>query len=162
MRQSWISWNRLVGGLILACLPLASPAADELPAATRLDVEARSAAAAGGPLIVIFSRADCSFCRAVKRDFLLPLAADPRYGKHLLIREIRQDTELPVTDFAGKATTHAAFAAAEQVRLVPVVAFYGPGGRVLHAPIIGARLPDFYRSYLEDAVEQSTLALKKP
>jgi hypothetical protein len=44
----------------------------------------------------------------------------------------------------------------------PVVAFYGPDGRKLADPIIGARLPDFYSSYLDDAIEQSSKALKKP
>lgn len=162
MRQSWNDGVRLIGALILACLPLASPAAGELPAAARLDAEAAAAARAGGPLIVIFSRADCSFCQTVKRDYLTPLAADPRHAKRVVIREVRQDAATPLRDFAGLATTHAAFAAAEKVKLVPVVAFYGPGGRQLHPPIVGARLPDFYQSYLEDAVEQSAQALKKP
>ena len=98
----------------------------------------------------------------MKRDYLQPLAADPRYGKRVVIREVRQDSDATLRDFAGQPTTHAAFAAAEKVKLVPVVAFYGPGGRRLHPPIVGARLPDFYQSYLEDAVEQSALALKKP
>lgn len=162
MRQSWNDGVRLIGALILACLPLASPAAEALPAAAALDAEAAAAARAGGPLIVIFSRADCRFCQAVKRDYLQPLAADPRYGKRVVIRELRQDSDAALRDFAGRPTTHAAFAAAEKVKLVPVVAFYGPGGRQLHPPIVGARLPDFYQSYLEDAVEQSALALKKP
>jgi hypothetical protein len=45
---------------------------------------------------------------------------------------------------------------------VPVVAFYGPDGRQLADPIVGARLPDFYQSYLEEAVEEAAKALKKP
>jgi thioredoxin-related protein len=161
MRQSWKSWRVLVGGLILACLTVASSGAADLPLASQLDSEARQAAKAGGPLIVIYSRADCSFCKTIKRDFLGPMAVDPRYAGRVVIREVAQDSNAPLTDFAGRATTHAAFAAAEKIRLVPVVAFYGPGGRKLHAPIIGARLPDFYQSYLEDAVEQSALALKR-
>jgi len=162
MRQSWKTWSGLFGGLILACLPLAPLAAAELPRASQLDAEARQAARAGAPLIVIFSRADCSFCQTIKRDYLQPLAADPRYAGRVVIREIGQDTEAPLTDFSGRPTTHARFAAAEKIRLVPVVAFYGPGGRKLHESIVGARLPDFYQSYLEDAIEQSAKALKKP
>ena len=48
----------------------------------------------------------------------------------------------------------------EKIKLVPVVAFYGPNGQRLADPIVGARLPDFYQSYLETAVEQSITALK--
>ena len=61
----------------------------------------------------------------------------------------------PFTD-----TLNARFATGEKIKLVPVVAFYGPNGQRLADPIVGARLPDFYQSYLETAVEQSITALK--
>jgi uncharacterized SAM-dependent methyltransferase len=51
-------------------------------------------------------------------------------------------------------------ARAEKIKLVPVVAFYGPQGKRLAEPIIGTRLPDFYPSYLEESIEKSSLALK--
>ena len=53
-------------------------------------------------------------------------------------------------------------AAREKIRLVPVVAFYGPDGRQLAAPIVGALLADFYPTYLERALDQASGALKKP
>jgi len=40
-----------------------------------------------------------------------------------------------------------------------VVAFYGANGKRLADPIIGARLPDFYQSYLEEAIEKSAATL---
>ncbi|MPN42759.1 hypothetical protein SDC9_190316 [bioreactor metagenome] len=43
----------------------------------------------------------------------------------------------------------------EKVKLVPVVAFYGPDGRQLAEPIVGARLPDFYQSYLDDGIDNA-------
>ena len=124
--------------------------------------EAEQAARAGAPLIVIYSRADCKFCRAIKRDYLEPMAADTKSGKRLVIREIGQDRDTPLTDFQGQPTTHAAFAAREKIKLVPVVAFYGPNGRKLAEPIVGARLPDFYQSYLDDAIDQASRQLKIP
>lgn len=152
----------LLGGLILTCAPFAALDASELLAANDLRAEARQAAQAGGPLIVIYSRADCKYCKAIKRDFLEPLADNPRYAKRIVIREVGQDRDTPLTDFTGHASTHATLSAAEKIKLVPVVAFYGPDGRKLADPIVGARLPDFYQSYLEEAIEQSSRALKKP
>jgi thioredoxin-related protein len=137
--------------------------ASELLPAVDLRAEAARAAKAGGPLIVIYSRQDCKYCEAVKRDFLKPMAANPRYRDRVLIRQINQDgDEQALTDFKGQTSTHARVAAAEKVKLVPVVAFYGPEGRKLAEPIVGARLPDFYQSYLEDGVEQASRNLKKP
>lgn len=154
-------WARLSGGLILAWLATHALAATDLPLAGDLRAEAAQAARSGTPLIVIYSRQDCKYCEAVKRDYLKPLAA--RHPDRLLIRQINQDGEtLALTDFKGSVSTHARVAAGEKVKLVPVVAFYGPEGRQLAAPIVGARLPDFYQSYLEDAIEQSARALKKP
>ena len=133
-------------------------AGNDLPAAVDLRAEAAQSAAAGRPLVVIFSRADCRYCATVKRDYLKPLAANPRY-QGILVRQVNQDSDAPLTDFHGDKTTHARFAAAEKVKLVPVVAFYGPQGRRLAEPIIGARLPDFYQSYLEEAIVKATASL---
>ena len=155
-------WAGLWGALILACTPLVALDASELLSAANLRAEAEQAARAGAPLIVIYSRADCKFCQAIKRDYLEPMAADTKSGKRLVIREIGQDRDTPLTDFQGLPTTHAAFAAREKIKLVPVVAFYGPHGRKLAEPIVGARLPDFYQSYLDEAIAQSSRQLRKP
>lgn len=151
----------LWGGLILAWQAAPALSATDLPAAENLQAEARQAAHNGAPLIVIYSRKDCKYCETVKRDYLQPLSQNPRYRDKIVIRQVNQDGETQnLSDFKGAATTHARFAASEKIKLVPVVAFYGPDGRKLADPIIGARLPDFYSSNLDDAIEQSSKALK--
>lgn len=159
MRQGLIG---LFGVTILACVAAPSWSATDLPVAVDLKQEAAQAARSGTPLVIIYSRKDCKYCETVKRDYLKPLAADPKYHNKIVIRQINQDGNQALTDFKGGATKHAQFAASEKIKLVPVVAFYGPDGRQLSTPIIGARLPDFYLSYLEEAIEQSGKALKKP
>lgn len=152
-------WAGQLGGLILACAPMAALDASELLRAADLRAEAEQAARRGVPLIVIYSRDDCKFCKTVKRDYLEPLAAGQ---KAPLVREISQDRDAPLTDFQGRPTTHAAFATGEKIKLVPVVAFYGRNGRQLAEPIVGARLADFYQSYLDEAIALSSRQLKKP
>ena len=152
----------LCGVAILACAPATTLAAPPLAEAADLRAEAARAARAGGPLIVIYSRADCKYCQTVKRDYLQPLAADPQRGKRVVIREIRQDAALPLRDFAGRPTDHASFTGARGIRLVPVVAFYGPDGRELAEPLVGAGLPDFYQSYLDDAIAAAARRLARP
>ena len=147
-------------GIALGLLAASVMAATDLPAAQDLRADAEKAARAGGPLIVIYSRKDCKYCETVKRDYLKPLAANPRYRDKLVVRQINQDSDAQLVDFRGEATTHARFAGSEKIKLVPVVAFYGPQGKQLAEPIVGARLPDFYPGYLEDAVEKSSLAIK--
>lgn len=153
-------WAGHLGTLILACVPVAALDASELPFAADLRTEARLAAAAGGPLVVLYSRADCRFCRTLRRNYLAPLATPA--GGQLVVREIAQDSTAPLTDFTGRTSTQAAFAAAAKIRLVPVVAFYGADGRQLAEPIVGARLGDFYQSYLDDALAKAQRALQRP
>lgn len=144
--------------LLALCAGSAGAAGNDLPLATNLRAEAEQARLAGGPLIVIYSRPDCKYCELVKRDYLKPLAASPHH-KGIVVRQVNQDSDAPLTDFRGEKTTQARFASSERIKLVPVVAFYGTNGKQLAEPIIGARLPDFYQSYLEEAIEKSAAAL---
>ena len=149
----------LLAGLLAFSAAGGLAAGTDLPAAQDLRADANKAARAGGPLIVVYSRKDCKYCETVKRDYLKPLTANPRYRDRVVIRQINQDSDAPLIDFRGEATTHARFAASEKIKLVPVVAFYVPQGKHLAEPIVGARLPDFYPSYLEESVEKSSLAI---
>ena len=149
----------LLAGLLAFSAASGLAAGTDLPAAQDLRADANKAARAGGPLIVVYSRKDCKYCETVKRDYLKPLTANPRYRDKVVIRQINQDSDAPLIDFRGDATTHARFASSEKIKLVPVVAFYGPQGKHLAEPIVGARLPDFYPSYLEESVEKSSLAI---
>ncbi|HXE37719.1 MAG TPA: thioredoxin family protein [Azonexus sp.] len=153
--------NALFAVLLLACAALpALGLGAELPPAADLRSEAEQAFRKGGPLIILFSRDDCKYCATIKRDYLKPLASHPRHRDRVVVRQINQDSSAALIDFRGEATTHARFADGEKIRLFPVVAFYGPNGKRLAAPIVGARLPDFYQSYLDDAIEQSVAALR--
>lgn len=147
--------------LLLALSATAFAAGNDLVAAVDLRAEAARAAQSGSPLVLMFSRADCRYCEAVRRDHLKPLASDRRY-QNLLIRQVNQDSDAPLRDFRGDKTTHARFAGSQKVKLVPVVAFFGPQGRPLAEPILGARLPDFYQSYLEAALATASAALADP
>lgn len=151
----------LLGGLILACAPAAALDPSGVLPARDLRAESAAAAKAGLPLLVIYSRDDCKFCKAVKRDYLEPMSRHPRYRDRLVIREIRQDSEQALTTFSGESTTHARFSGKEKIRLVPVVAFYGPDGRQLADAIVGTRLPDFYQSYLDDGIDNASKRLLK-
>lgn len=148
--------------LLLLCLALPAAHGHELLAALDLRSEAEQARRLGGPLIILFSRQDCKYCRIVKRDYLQPLSATPGDGKRRLVRQINQDSNAPLIDFQGARTSHAAFAAGEKIKLVPVVAFYGPDGRHLAPAIAGLRLPDFYQAYLDEALELSVRKLQQP
>lgn len=145
-------------GLHLPAGAARSAGPNELPRAVNLQQESRQAAARGQPLIVLFSRQDCRFCDQVRRDYLMPMArASARDGP--VVRQVDQDRDTPLIGFDGTTISHARFASQQKIRLVPVVAFFGPDGQALGKPIVGLRLPDFYQSYLDEAISQAKARL---
>lgn len=152
--------HELRRSLLLGALFAGQVLAADLPAAVDLRAEAASAASNGQPLVVLYSRSDCRYCETIRKDHLQPLQASPAH-RGIVVRQINQDSERPVQDFRGKSASHSAIAASEKIRLVPVVAFYGPDGRQLVPPIVGARIADYYQSYLDEALEKSAQALRR-
>jgi thioredoxin-related protein len=132
-----------------------------LTEATDLAADARLAAAKGVPLVVLYSRDDCSWCAKVRREHLGPLSRNP--ATPAVIRELHMDRAAPLLDFAGRRTTSADFSKQMQAQFAPTVMFHGPDGTALAEPIVGFRLADFYAAYLDRAIEESRtrLQLKK-
>lgn len=132
-----------------------------LTEATDLVADVRLAAAKGVPLVVLYSRDDCSWCEKVRREHLGPLSRDP--AAPAVVRELHMDRAAALIDFAGRRTTSADFSKQMQARFAPTVMFHGPDGAALAEPIVGFRLADFYAAYLDRAIEESRtrLQLKK-
>ena len=131
----------------------AQKSADSLTEARDLAAEARQAAARGVPLVLLYSRDDCSWCARVRREHLGPLSRDPKAPA--LVREVHIDRATPLLDFGGRRTTSADFSQQMQARFAPTVMFHGPDGAQLAESIVGYRLADFYGAYLERAIEES-------
>jgi len=162
--------TRLAGRLatiatIAACLYACPPALAEtapsnaLTETRDLAADGRLAAAKGVPLVVLYSRDDCSWCEKLRREHLGPLSRDP--AAPALVRELHMDRVTPLTDFAGRRTTSADFSQRMQARFAPTVMFHGPDGAALAEPIIGFRLADFYAAYLERAIQESQARLQQ-
>jgi len=148
-----------LAALLLATGPAAAAPAGELAEAGDLAADLRLAASRGVPLVVLYSRDDCSWCARVRREYLGPMARDP--ATPAVIRELHMDRATPLIDFAGRRTTSADFSASVKARFAPTVMFHGPDGRPLAEAIVGFRLADFYGAYLEQAIDESRERLRK-
>lgn len=150
---------------ILLCVLAGPPAlaqgtvSNALVEARDLAADARLAAARGVPLVVLYSREDCSWCEKLKREHLAPLSRDP--AAPALVRELHMDRATPLIDFAGRRTTSADFSRQMQARFAPTVMFHGPDGEMLAESIVGFRLADFYAAYLERALQESRSRLQR-
>lgn len=112
------------------------------------------------PILVFYSRAQCSWCAQARHEQLLPLANDPATAGRVLIREIALDSDMPLTDFSGRSTTHGAFAETRRIRTTPTLDFLDDRGNRLVEPLVGVRVPDFYGAVIERAITESLAKLR--
>ena len=149
---------RAFGG-ILACVPIAlSATGTGLTGALDLAGDAAAMRAAKMPMVVLFSQAGCTYCDAA-RAYLVPMAQDPANTGRTLFRQIDIDSDVPLSDFAGRKTTHRKLARTLGGRFTPTVVVLDADGRQLAEPIIGMRLADFYGQYVENAVDEARARL---
>jgi len=140
---------------ILACALSPTVAAQTIEIAQNLARSGHEAATARVPLLVFYSQPGCPYCDEARRNYLGPMSADPAMRRTLRIVELDITSETPLVDFSGQRTTPRAFARAQRVRYVPVVAFMGARGEPLARPLIGLTVPDFYQTYLDRRIEEA-------
>ncbi len=131
----------------------AAPVQAQLQPADDLARAAAEARTRGVPLLIAFMQQSCPYCAVARRDHLLPLQNDPQWRHRVRILEIETDRSTRLRDFAGAATTHRAFARSLGVRRVPTLIVFDADGRPAAPPITGLLSDDFYRLYIEQAVE---------
>jgi len=147
---------------ILACALSPTAAAQAIGMAQDLAASARGAAAARVPLLVFFSQPGCPYCDLARQDYLGPMNVDPASRATQRMVEVDITSESSLLDFAGRRTTHRAFAQAQKIRFVPVVSFLGAQGEPLAPALIGITVPGFYQSYLDRRIEQARNRLAAP
>lgn len=149
--------------LILSWLPMALGAAPpSIAPARNLAADASGMRARSTVMLILFSQAGCRWCERARTEILIPLQNDPASRGRVVLREIALDEDAPLTDFAGRQTTHRRFAAAEGARVTPTLIVYGPDGARLAEPIVGFRLADFYAEYVNRAIEEGQARLGSP
>lgn len=138
----------------------AMPAFAQLLPADDLASVAATARAQRAPVLIAFMQQSCPYCAIARRDYLIPLQADPQWQGRVLIREIEVDRGRRMRDFGGNATTHRAFARSHGVKRVPTLIAFDAEGKPVAPPITGLLADDFYRLYIEQAVEAGQVKMR--
>ena len=151
---------------LVAVFPLAAALASLWPRSARaaplglaapdsLAQELTSALGSGRPLVVMVSLPGCPYCKIVRESHLVPLRRDT--GQPVV--QIDMGSQVAVRDFQGGLTTHADLVRGWKVKSAPTVLFFGKGGREAAPRLVGASIPDFYGSYLEQRLRDAASGL---
>jgi thioredoxin-related protein len=82
-------------------------------------------------VFLFFEMDDCPWCARMKAQVLNQPEVQDYYRKHFLVYSMDVKGDVPMTDFAGRATTEKAFALDNRVRATPTMLFIGPDGKIL-------------------------------
>lgn len=155
-------FSRFCRCLIVACGALfPALASAQLQAAGDLAQLAAAARAQRVPVLIAFMQKSCPYCKVARRDYLVPLQNDTRWRGRVLIREVDVDRATRMRDFSGNPTTHREFALSHGARRVPTLIVFDADGKAAAPPIIGLLTEDFYRLYIEQAIEAGLLAMRR-
>jgi thioredoxin-related protein len=155
------AWQRLIFGLILAWWTCAAAAIQPVPTASNLAADGKIAQSGKQPVVILFSRTPCDWCDKARREHLNAMATQAsETSGGAVYRQIELDTDAPLVDFSGRRTSHRAFASQHKVTMTPTLMFFAGDGQELAAPIVGYRLPEFYGTLIEDAIEDSRNRLR--
>jgi len=127
-----------------------------LPVPGSLQVAALAAGAKREPLVLLVSLPGCPYCELVRRNYLLPMRAEGLHAWQIDVTDKRQ----PVRDFAGRLATGAEMAARWNATFTPTVLFFDTHGIEIAGRLTGVASPDFYGSYLDDALSRARQVLQ--
>ncbi len=149
---------------ILACATAGAAAqtGNALRQADDLAATARDARERRIPIMIAFTQAGCRYCHTAKREHLVPMQNSADLRDKVLILEVDIDSNTPLRDFGGKATTPGEFAKRYQVKRVPAVIVMDDTGRPLAPPVVGLPAADFYGLYLNQAIEEGLSRMRRP
>ena len=106
-------------------------------------------------VVMITEIGNCSFCTAIKRDFLDPLSNAPDFGRFVSIVRIDLESPTALIDFSGDKTSQEKWAESMGVDFAPTVLILDPNtGHRLADDIVGLTNLDFYAFYLEQNIRQ--------
>ncbi len=154
---------RFLLATILACGLAAGAwgAAAPLPLAEDFSAAAKDARARRVPVLVAFMQKTCPYCAVARRDFLDPMRSGEAWRDKVIMLEVDVDSHRRLRDFDGQSVTHRDFARRFGVKRVPTIIVLDDRGAQVAPPIEGLLADDFYRLYIEQAVEAGLVRLRR-
>jgi len=110
------------------------------------------------PVVLLMATEDCSYCSAVKDNYLLPMSVSDEYKSKVLIRQLYVDDYSYLRNLQGEIVGGDQIGLQYRVDMVPTILFIDANGKELADRIVGVTNIDFMGSLLEQRIEQARKA----
>ena len=110
------------------------------------------------PVVLLLATEDCSYCEAIKDNYLLPMAMSDEYKSKALIRQLYFEDFSYVRDLNGELVGGDQIGLQYRVEVIPTILFIDADGKELADRIIGLTNIDFFGSLLEERIKQARKA----
>ncbi|MEN8214049.1 MAG: thioredoxin fold domain-containing protein [Pseudomonadota bacterium] len=114
------------------------------------------------PLLLMFSQHHCPFCKTLKSEVIEPMLQNPAYRERLLMRELMIDYGSNLVDFSGKATTGIDLFENYRMVVTPTIILVDSSGKEIAKRQTGVNTVEMYGWYLDQAIDEAVLNLRKP
>lgn len=112
------------------------------------------------PLLLLVSRADCTYCAQIKREILEPMIISGDYADRIIMRELMLDRSNEARGFDGKWKSTFDIASSYGVTITPTLLFLGPSGQELTERVVGISTLELFSYYLDRSIDEAILRLK--
>ena len=121
-----------------------------LPLLSNLQQSLQQVATQSQPLVLMVTLEGCAYCKLVRQNYL------PEWlDKGLTILNLDLMANTPMTDEAGRSTTHKLWAIRQRIRIAPTLLWLGAGGSEWVERLQGVSSRDFYGAYLNERMSES-------
>lgn len=160
--KSWIT-NQLIIVSVFSFLVAHAGSGEEsnhVPMATDLTTLALQSNRNKIPIMIMYAAETCEYCERLETDLLAPMHISGQYNNRVIIRKVMIDSIESIKDFSGKPVDAEDFAYKRGVQVTPTLQFVDADGNQLAPEMVGYNTPEMFASYVENAIESSTRAIK--
>ena len=112
-------------------------------------------------IMLEMSASYCGYCRTLEEEIIKPMLRSGDYNQHVLIRKMEIDSHYNLNMQNGEKSSPAQLAQKYNVYVTPTLLFLDGNGKEISERILGVNSLDYYGYYVDEALKQGQLNLKK-
>jgi len=115
----------------------------------------------GSIILLEMTATHCEYCILLEEEVLKPMLRSGDYDNKVLIRQLKIDSNLNITDFDGSTTTPVELSSRYRIAVTPTLLILNEHGHELTRRIIGVQSLDFYAGLVDVALNKALVSKGK-